>query len=174
MSGTAQGYAAPARALHWLVAVLVLAVWPLGFLIGLVREDAKPAFYLLHESLGLVILWLMLARIAVRLIRRPPPPVSMPAPQRILAAGVHAALYIALVAQPILGFLATNAFGFPLEWFGLFVVPSPIAEDQTLAPRLLAAHVTLGYAILALFMLHIAGVLWHRIVLRDGQLQRMS
>lgn len=168
------GYAPAARWLHWLVATLLFATLPLGVVIKFIEDDRKPVFYLLHESLGFLILWLMLARLAVRLLRPPPPPLPQPAWERALAGFVHTALYVVLIAQPIFGFLATNAFGFPLSFFGLFTVWSPIGEDQDLAPSLMAAHVALSYAILALFALHIAGVLWHRLYRRDRVLERMT
>lgn len=174
MPNEATGYAAPSRWLHWLVAVLLFATLPLGAVIKFVAEDDKLTFYMLHESIGFVILWLMLARLAVRLVRPPSPGPILPLWERRLSGFVHVALYAVLIVQPIVGFLATNAFGFPLEWFWLFTVPSPLGEDQTLAPRLMAVHVALGYAILVLFAAHITGVLWHRLYRRDGILRRMT
>lgn len=161
-----------ARILHWLVALLVLVVWPVGFVIEFVKDDAKPAFYLVHESFGFIILWVMLARLALRLIRTPPPRPPMPIWQKRLAGTVHWLLYAALIAQPIAGFLATNAFGFPLDWFGLVTVWSPIGKSD-LAPTLMSVHVFLGWSILVLFCLHLGGVLQHHILLRDRTLHRM-
>ena len=174
MPNAAAGYAAPSRWLHWIVAILLFATLPLGAVIKFVAQDYKLTFYMLHESLGFAILWLMLARLAVRLIRPPAPRAPMPLWEERLAHLVHGALYVVLILQPIFGFLATNAFGFPLEWFWLVPVPSPLGEDQTLAPRLMAVYVALGYAILVLFAAHMAGVLWHRLYRRDGTLARMT
>ncbi len=174
MQDRSAGYSAPSRWLHWLVAVLLFATLPLGVVIKFVAEDYKLTFYMLHESLGLVILWLMLARLAVRLIRPPAPHPPMARWETGLSHLVHGLLYVVLIVQPIVGFLATNAFGFPLEWFWLVPVPSPLGEDQALAPRLMAIHVALGYAILVLFAAHIAGVLWHRLYRRDATLARMT
>jgi len=115
----------------------------------------------------------MLARLAVRLaIGAPPREEPVPA-FRALATTVHVSLYAALILQPIFGFLATNAFGFPLQWFGVVTVPSPIGDSPELAPYLMGVHVALGYAILVLFCLHMAGVIYHTFVRRDGLLRRM-
>ncbi|WAP67393.1 cytochrome b [Jiella pelagia] len=165
-------YRPVARALHWLVALLVLIVWPVGFVIHFVKDEAKMGFYLVHESFGFVILWLMLARLAVRLIVPPPPEVEMPLMQKRVANLVHWLLYAALILQPIFGFLATNAFGFPLDWFGLVTVWSPIGKSD-LAPSLMSVHVFLGWSILVLFCLHFAGVLNHHLIRRDATLHRM-
>lgn len=167
-------YVPAARVLHWLVAVLVLVVWPIGYVIGFVKDDVKLNFYMVHESLGFIVIWLMLARLFVRLLNPPPPPLDESGPRRILASTVHTLLYVALLAQPVLGFLATNAFGFPLEWFWLVPIWSPIGKSDDLAPLLGAAHYYVGWAILVLFALHIAGVLYHRLVRRDETLQRMT
>ena len=62
-------YPVASRLMHWAVAVLVLAVWPLGAVISVVKDDAKTGFYFFHESLGFLILWLMLARMALPVSR---------------------------------------------------------------------------------------------------------
>ncbi|MEX6507300.1 cytochrome b [Jiella sp. M17.18] len=165
-------YPAAARALHWLIALLVLVVWPFGMVIKFIKDDAKTGFYFVHESFGFLILWLMLARLAVRLINPPPPRPPLPLWQERIATLNHVLLYAALIAQPIFGFLATNAFGFPLSWFGLVTVPSPIGKSP-LAPTLMSVHVFLGWSILVLFALHIAGVIHHHVIRRDPTLQRM-
>lgn len=166
-------YAPTSRLIHWAVAALVLVVWPLGFVIEFVQNEAKTPFYFLHESFGFLILWLMLVRVVVRMIRGTPPQPPMPRWQKITAESVHGLLYVALFLQPIFGFLATNAFGFPLDWFGLVTVWSPVGKSETWAPIFMGVHVALGYAILILFVLHLGGVLHHHLLKRDATLYRM-
>ncbi|MES1926615.1 cytochrome b/b6 domain-containing protein [Salinisphaera sp. T31B1] len=167
------GYHPLARAFHWLVAVLVFAVWPLGAVIEYVKDDAKTSFYLWHESLGFTVLWLMLARLCVRFLTRRPPRPAMPRWQAGLADSVQWALYLALIAMPISGFLATNAHGFPLEWFGLLPVWSPIGKAPDLAPVLSSIHGWISWTILALVITHVLGALYHRIWRHDDLLSRM-
>lgn len=167
------GYLPAAKAFHWITAVLVVAVFPLGAVIKFVKDDAKTGFYLFHESLGLLVLFVVLARLAFRL-RHPPPPLDgLPAPMRLAASAVHWALYAALIAMPVSGFLATNAWGFPLSWFGVLPVPSPIGEDKAIAPVLSEIHETIAWTILALFLMHVSAVVYHHAVRRDGTLRRM-
>ena len=168
------GYHPVARAFHWIVAVLVFTVWPLGAVISFIAKDAQTAFYFWHESLGFLVLWLMLARLCVRFLTQTPPKPEMPA---WLAGVAHInqwALYLALIAQPVIGFLTTNAHGFPLDWFGLFTLWSPIGKSPAIADTLSAVHYWLGLAILLLIALHIAGVLYHRVIRRDDTLSRMT
>lgn len=165
-------YPARLRALHWLVAVLVLAVWPLGYLIRFTRDEVKLDFYLLHESLGFLVLWLMLLRIGARLTA-PALPDAAPGLEGGLARAVHGLLYLLLVVMPVSGFLATNAHGFPLAWFGLLPVWSPIGKAPEIAPIFSAIHAWSAWILLATFALHLAGVFYHHLIRRDATLFRI-
>lgn len=165
-------YAGTLRILHWLIAVLVLMTWPLGQMIGFVKDDVKLDFYLIHESLGFLALWLMLVRIGTRLTSGAPL-VEAPRLEKAAAHAVHALLYVLLIVMPVSGFLATNAHGFPLKWFGLFTVWSPIGKSPEIASTLSAIHAWSAWIILALFALHISAVIFHHVIRRDGTLYRI-
>lgn len=170
-------YTATARLLHWLTLVLVLVLGALGLWIAR-AEPADEAFklrlYNIHESIGVTLFALTLFRLAWRATHPPPPlPGDLPAPLRLAAHATHAALYALLLAMPVAGFLATNAWGFPLRWFGLFPIPSPIGADEALAPRLSDAHRGMAIALAALVTLHAGAALWHHGVRRDDTLRRM-
>lgn len=167
-----QRYAGRLRILHWLIAGLVLAIWPLGLMIGFVKEDVKLDFYLVHESLGFLVLWLMLVRIGVRLTSAAPLVVA-PAFEKAAAHLVHGLLYVFLIVMPVSGFLATNAHGFPLEWFGLVTVWSPIGKMPEIAFTLSAIHAWSAWILLALFALHLAAAIFHHVIRRDGTLYRI-
>lgn len=160
------------RLLHWLVAALVLATWPLGLMIGFVKDDVKLDFYLVHESLGFLVLWIMLLRVGVRLTGAAPP-VEGPAVERAAAGTVHGLLYLFLILMPVSGFLATNAHGFPLQWFGLFTVWSPLGKAPDIAWTLSAIHEWSAWILLLLFALHLGAALFHHILRRDGTLYRI-
>ncbi len=172
MAGEAGRYAARLRILHWLIAGLVLATWPLGLMIGFVKDDVKLDFYLVHESLGFLVLWLMLLRIGARLTSGAPL-VEAPALEKAAAHTVHGLLYVFLIIMPVSGFLATNAHGFPLNWFGLFTVWSPIGKSPDIAFTLSAIHEWSAWILLALFALHFAAVIFHHVIRRDRTLYRI-
>lgn len=167
-----QRYAGRLRLMHWLIAGLVLATWPLGLMIGFVKDDVKLDFYLIHESLGFLVLWLMLLRIGARLTSRTPL-IEAPPMEKALATAVHGLLYVFLIVMPVSGFLATNAHGFPLKWFGLFTVWSPIGKSPDIAPLFSAVHAWSAWILLGLFALHFAAVLFHHVVRRDRTLYRI-
>jgi cytochrome b561 len=170
--GSVERFRPALRILHWVVAVLVFLTWPLGLMIGFVKDDVKLDFYLVHESLGFLVLWVMLLRIGFR-ITRPVPSRIAPAIERLAADSVHGLLYLFLVLMPVSGFLATNAHGFPLKWFGLFTVWSPIGKAPDIAWTLSAIHEWSAWILFALFALHIGAALFHHVVRRDETLYRI-
>lgn len=166
-------YAPSVRVMHWIVALLVLFILPVGVVIKFIAEPYKLTFYAIHESLGFLLLWVMLLRLLIRVTKRKPPEPWLSSWERSVSATVHTLLYVALIAQPIIGFLMTNAFGFPLDWFGIVTIPSPVTPDNVLGGWLKGVHIVLGYSILVLFLLHMAGVVHHHVLKRDPTLYRI-
>ena len=116
--------------------------------------------------------------VALRLLRRlasPPAPLPSRLPRsiRFAARTNHALLYVLLLMQPVIGFLATNAWGYPLTWARLVPLPSPIGHDETIAPWLSKAHEAGAIVLAALVTAHIGGAAYHGLVRRDGVLRRM-
>ncbi|MEP5480391.1 MAG: cytochrome b [Roseibium sp.] len=165
-------YPATSRILHWSIAILVLATWPLGFVIHLVKGDTQPIFYALHEGFGFLVIWLMLIRVGNKLLTRSPQ-TGGPRLERMAAHTVHGLLYLFLILQPVSGFLATNAHGFPLKWFGLVDIWSPIGKSPDIAWTLSAMHTWCGWILLGLFAVHIGAVLMHHVIKRDDTLYRI-
>jgi cytochrome b561 len=167
-----QRYPATTRILHWAISALVLITWPLGFVIHFIKNASSLSFYNVHESFGFIILWLMLVRVGNKLLTRSPEHEG-PAIEKFAANAVHGLLYAFLIIMPVTGFLATNAHGFPLEWFGLFEVWSPIGKTPSIAWTLSGIHYWSAWILLALFALHIGAVLMHHVIKRDVTLYRI-
>ncbi|MFN7026877.1 MAG: cytochrome b [Pseudorhizobium sp.] len=165
-------YPATSRILHWIVAALVLATWPLGFFIQFTKQEVTLDFYMVHESFGFLALWFMLLRVGNKFIARAPHPEG-PTIERFAASTVHGLLYVFLIVMPVSGFLATNAHGFPLVWFGLVPVWSPLDKAPDIAWTLSAVHAWSAWILLGLFVLHIGAVLLHHVIKRDNTLFRI-
>lgn len=175
--GMAYRYSLTHRTLHWLTAAAVLAQAVLGIWITQF-EPANQAFkfllYNIHENIGFTLLPVTLFRLSLRW-RDPPAPLpdGTPAIIEFAAMANHASLYLALIGMPILGVLATAAWGFPFKWLGLLPIPSPFGVSEYWAPVFSYLHwlgaIALGLAVLA----HVGGALYHGLVRRDGVLQRM-
>jgi len=171
-------YVAPARWLHWVTAACILAILVAGIWMKTfepANEALKFRLYNIHESLGVTVFVLTLARLWIRWRNPPPPlPADLPALMRLGATLNHVALYVLLIVQPVVGFLGTNAWGFPLEWFYLVPIPSPIGRHETLAPLLSNLHWFGAVAMIVLLGLHIVAVIHHTFIRKDGMLSRMA
>ncbi len=171
------GYTSTAKWFHWITAALIAVALPTGFVISHIRDQDKMAFYAIHESAGLLIFAVALARLAWRLRHPPPPHPEIPPLMRKAADGVHHALYAALIIQPLLGFFATNAFGFPMQgetaFLGFIDLPRFMEANTPLAEWLLSFHRWLGWTIGLLLAAHIGGAIYHQAIRRDGTLLRM-
>lgn len=169
-----QGYSAPAKWLHWLIAPIVLAMIPVGAIMDDLPHGAlQDRLFFLHESFGLTVLALMIARVATRLRGAPPPAASLSRAERIIAAATHHAIYLLLALTPVLGWLALSAYGLRPAFFGLFEPPALLAKDEPLSKLLFSAHGLAGFTLAALIALHLLGVARHHFVKRDGVVQRM-
>jgi cytochrome b561 len=171
------------RLLHWLIAFLVLALLAVGSLLGtlgfdgvndLVGAEMTNQLYGYHKTFGIVLLLLMIARLVLRRFFRPPayqPPLN--GLERVASLSVHSLFYVALILMPILGWLATAAGGFPVQFFDL-TLPGLIAEDKELSKTLFWYHGIVGWVILGMILLHVSAALYHWRIKRDGVMRRMS
>jgi cytochrome b561 len=169
------GYTPVARFLHWTVATLVLLMLPLGLVIA--NEWGGPAqtfLYNLHKSIGATLIPLVVIRLLYRLNHPPPPlPSDLPAIQRFAAHATHWALYVLILAQPIVGYIMTSAFPAPVPFFGLFNLPPIWPENRALSDALSIVHRNLGILIAIVAAMHIGAALYHHFVRKDRILMRM-
>jgi cytochrome b561 len=169
-----QGYSALAKWLHWLVAPIVLAQIPVGAIMGDLPQGAlQDRLFFLHESFGLTVLALMIARIATRLRAAPPAAPGFSRAERITAAATHHSMYLLLALTPVLGWLALSAYGLRPAFFGLFEPPALLAKDEPLSKLLFSLHGLAGFSLAGLIALHLLGVARHAFIKRDGVARRM-
>lgn len=171
-------YGTIAKWFHWTTVMLLAVALPLGFVIKHVKDSDKMVFYAIHESAGLTVLFVALLRLLWRRLNPPPPrPAHMPRLMHRAAELVHVAFYVVLIVQPILGFLATNAWGFPLQgqtaYLGLIDFPKFTEANVAVAGGLQLAHTIVGWALVGLLALHVGAVVFHQAIRRDGTLLRM-
>ena len=173
MNFAGRPYTLPARLLHWLTAGLLAVSFSLGLsMTRFIGDDLKIRVYSWHEWAGVTIFMVTIGRLGWRLGHRPPP-LDLQWAERVGAGVVYVAMYVVLIAQPIVGWLMSTAFGFPVVYLGLVPLPQIVEADRDLAGRLQQIHFTLAMALVALFAAHIAGVLYHHLIRQDGVLGRM-
>ena len=179
-------YDVGARWFHWITALLIFAIVPLGWIFAEFKtmKDNKnlfeapipgsPADYAsLHKTLGLVVLAIIAARIAYRILNRPPSlPGRLPAVEKGLAHATHWLLYLVLLVMPISGYIMSSASDHPISILGLFDFPKlPIAKEQ--GKIAFKIHIYAQFVVYALVALHLAGVAVSLFLRRDNILGRM-
>ena len=169
-------YSSPAVLLHWLVALLIFAGFPLGlYMVDLPLSPDKLKLYSYHKWIGITVLMLAAIRLSWRLTHTPPPlPAGIAVWQRRASAVVHGLLYGLILAIPVSGWLMSSAKGFPTVWFGVLPLPDLLERNRELGDLLASVHQALNYTLAALVILHVAAALKHHFIERQPFLQRMG
>jgi cytochrome b561 len=158
--------------LHWITAALVVLLWGVAHLIddfprGLPRISVRS----IHIVLGVILLLVVGMRLLWRLTRG-----ERLAPARAgiggwLSRGVHASLYVLVLATVGLGVAHTWIRGDSI--FGLFKIVSLAPGNTNLKEFVEYLHATAANALVILASLHALAGLLHHFVLHDGVLKRM-
>ena len=174
-SRTTSRYGIPLITLHWLMLMLIVAVYacielrefyPKG---NTTREALKTWHYLL----GLTVFALVWLRLLARFAGRIPPIVPTPAQWQLRVAHVvEFAIYAFVIVMPVLGWLSVSAQGKTISLFGL-ELPRLIGENKGLANQLEDLHGLIGNVGYALIGIHALAALIHHYVQRDNTLRRM-
>ena len=170
-----QIYTCTAVVLHWLIAALIIATFPLGlYMSDLPLSPHKLQLYSYHKWIGIIILSLVLLRVLWRLGHRPPTMLAgMARWQEISAQLVHLGLYALMLAVPLSGWLMSSALGFPVVLFGVLPLPDLIAANKATGELLKTVHEVLNYTLLSLVLLHVLAALHHHFILHDATLRRI-
>lgn len=167
-----QRYSLTAIILHWAIAALLAFQIAVGW--ALEHLGARGfSLYQLHKSVGMTILALTLARIAVR-YWKPRPAKLEGGWQGALASGVHVGLYAFMLGAPLTGWalVSTAKVKVPTLIFGVLPLPHlPLpAASHALAEN---GHGLIAWIGIALFLLHVAGALRHHLLMGDGLIWRI-
>ena len=162
------------RVLHWLMAILVLAMLFIG--IAMVASVTVYAeLVAIHKPIGAAILVLVAIRLINRLVNPPPPlPDWMPPWQRFIASASHWVLYALMFALPLVGWAMLSAADYPIELVGGWHLPAILAPDAKLYATLRSLHSALAYTLFAVVLMHVGAALMHALVYRDGVYQSMA
>jgi len=168
-------YHAVSIGLHWLVLLLMIAVYAFIELRELFPKGSDPreTMKAIHFMLGMLILLTVLPRVIFRFIGTTPaitpePPVW----QHQAAKLTHLALYLFMIVMPLLGWLVLSAAGKPIPFFGL-QLPALIEKNKELAKFIKEIHETVGEIGYYLIGLHALATLYHHYWQHDNTLTRM-
>ncbi len=168
-------YTKTAVTLHWLIALLIFATFPLAlYMTDLHLSPLKLRLYNYHKWIGIIVLALALFRLYWRTTHRPPAmPETMKKWENIAAHAMHHTLYLLILVIPVTGWLMSSAKGFQVVLFGVLPLPDLVGKNKELGDLLKEIHETLNYLMLGLVVAHVAAALKHHFVERDDVLTRM-
>jgi cytochrome b561 len=174
---TTDSYGIVAKTLHWVVALLIITAWIVGYYaVDLPNKDPqKGLLFMLHKSVGMVILMLVVIRLSWRLYDGTPR--FSETMNRLIATAartVHYLLYAFMFIQPLSGWAMSSAAGHNPTFFGLFPFPGLVPQDPTMAVNYMIIHNVSAMILLTLFILHVGGALTHHFILKDNTLRRMT
>jgi cytochrome b561 len=175
MTGAGNRFTVLQRSLHWFMAVCILAMLFIG--VGM-NSTVMPKYVPLlvtHKTLGVTILILALIRLGVR--RRygaPPLPADLPGPMKLAAHLSHYALYVLMIAMPLLGLTMQWTGAYPIVLYGDIRLPTLLPQSDAMHTLLWDAHFYLAFAFFAVILLHVAAALFHALIRRDGVFASMA
>ncbi len=163
-----------ARVLHWLMALLILAMLFIG--VGMVSSVHHRLWLIdLHRPLGLAILLLAVVRLVNRLLNKPPALPASVQPWQVMAARAsHVLLYILMLALPLIGWAVLSAGGYPVTVVQGWNLPAIVPASPAGYAVLRDAHGFLAWALFALVLGHLSAALMHAWVYRDGVFSQMT
>ncbi len=163
---TRSHYGLISRALHWIIVLAILAQW----LLAEADEDSGPISgtgfdaLTLHQTLGLTVLLLAIARLAWRFLNPVPAwPADMKRYEIALARAVHVGFYLLLLAIPLTGWALSSVEDEPLRFLNWFDVPRiALGDEETLEE----VHEVLFNVLVGAAVLHVIGAAKHWLVRR--------
>lgn len=160
----ATGYGWLSIVLHWLSALLVFTLIPLG--LWMVELDYYHAWYKqgpdLHRSLGVLLALLLIVRLGWRSSQpKPGLPADLPRWQQRLAGGVHHLLYVLMLLLIVSGYLISTADGRGVAVFDWFEIPATLQDIEGQEDIAGEVHFVLAMLLLGFIALHLLGAVKH-------------
>jgi cytochrome b561 len=176
-----QRYHAFVIILHWLMALCFILMLASGIAMEEFITDKSLKFKMFqwHKSVGVLLLISFSFRVLARFMFKVPKlPKEFSKKDQRLAHFGHLALYFFMVALPLSGWVmvSSSVFGLPTVVFDIFTWPHVpgIAGNEGINGFSRGGHKYMGYAFIAMIVLHIAAVVLHLKKEKINLLKRMS
>ena len=172
---TPSSYGKGSRALHWLMALVIIAMYPLGLYIDSLSyyDEAYRTVPHWHKSVGMILLGLLLLRIIWRKLSTGPAPVEQPELLQLATRATHTLLYLLMLAALISGYLISTADGRAIavfNWFEIPALPALGEHQEDIAGEL---HYWITTLLIGLAGVHTLAALKHHFINKDQTLTRM-
>lgn len=167
-------YGSVAILLHWLIAFIVIGLTILGlYMVRLPLSLPKIRYYGWHKEWGMLVLGLIVVRLLWRWMNVLPQLTYLPRWEQNSARFVHRLFFIVLILMPLTGWLISSATGFPVSFFGLFLLPDLIPPSEHSRIFFQDVHRVMGYFLIGVLSLHVIAALKHHFINKDDILRRM-
>lgn len=161
--------------LHWTIAALIIILFSMQYARRLFGEEAHAVVREMHKSIGIVLITLIVLRLVFRLLWNMPQ--RFPDPSRLREVGahlVHLGLWALMALVPAMGIVFLLARGRGVNFFALIQIP-PITEGSAYWGEIaIILHRYGAFALMGLVALHAAAALFHRMILKDNLMSRMT
>ncbi|SPL71106.1 cytochrome b [Acinetobacter stercoris] len=180
MKNNAQYYTKTAQIIHWLMAIIFIVAWLIGFYSGnFLSYETDGSFkgdvITLHKNIATTIIFLVVIRIFWRYTHPVPElPDSMSPSMKVMAHLGHLALYLILLALPITGCLFSWSAGHPAPVLYLFNIPRLIGENPQILSIVKPLHIYISWFAGFLVIGHILMALKHHFIDKDNVLKSMT
>ena len=157
------------------MAICILSMLFIG--VGMVSTVAPKYLTLvqIHKPLGIAILVLALIRLALRIYYGSPSlPTDLPEPIKLAAYSSQFILYALMIVCRCIGWGMLSAASYPVVLFGSVHLPPILPVSASLHTFLWHAHYYLAFAFFAIILMHVAAILFHKLIRRDGVFETMA
>jgi len=153
---TAESFTRTQQVLHWLSALLILAMFPMGFIMARTDSDGlRASLYAAHAVVGITIAVIAVIRFVLARRRPVAAPPGMPKWNEVLHHSVHVAALVVPVLLAVTG-VATLALN---DLMPAVLRPGAVVPAELVAVPPQAGHRVLAWAYIALLVTHVAGVM---------------
>ena len=174
MSRNPAQFAVQSRILHWLMAVMLIAMLFIGATMVASLGNYRR-LVAIHRPLGIAILILAIVRLINRRVTTLPPFLSTMSPRGHRFASIsERLLYTLMISLPLVGWGMLSAGHYPIVMFGPLHLPPILPVNPLLYAILRITHSVLAYLLFATFLAHLGYMLFHTLVTRDRIIDRMA
>ncbi|MCO8045142.1 cytochrome b [Acinetobacter bohemicus] len=172
-------YTRTAQLLHWIMAVIFIIVWLIGFYSGNflsyeIDGPLKGNVITLHKNIATILIFLLVIRILWRYTHPAPElPITMSPIMKKFAHFGHLTLYLMLIALPLTGCLFSWSAGHPVPVIYLFEIPRLIQNNPELLAVVKPLHIYFSWFAGILIVGHTVAALKHHIIDKDNVLRSM-
>lgn len=179
MAASTQNYTRTAQVLHWVMALIFIAAWFIGFYSGNflsyeVDGSFKGDVISVHKNIATVIIFLLVVRLLWRYTHPVPAlPDTMSPAMKTMAHLGHLALYLMLIAVPITGCFYSWSAGYPAPVLYLFEIPRLMEKNPEFLEIIKPIHVYLSWFAGLLILGHALAAVKHHFIDKDNVLLSM-